>query len=732
MADGADHAAEGRGSTAPGAELLVEGRRRYEAGDIADAEPLARRALELRPPGGPPDARSEALQLVAETEYSQGHYAEAARTAAEARSLRDGAAPDVVAETDNLLGIIALARGDVATALPLIRGGFEARAATLGPDASDTIESLNNLAAATARDGRIEEAVALSREALIRGERGFEGPHRQLAVALNGLAVKLDRAPETRDEAARLYARALDVAEAALGPEHPLVATLHANVATQRLNSDDLEGARPSVVRSVDLHERRYGPDHPNTATAILNAAELARREDDLATARPILERALAVRLGAFGPADIRTRQVLVRLVSTLGGLKSTDPSAIGDGILLLEVHRALAPAADGTPPPPLEPAILGRLTAYLERRRSATEALGDTTARRAVDRARLAALSADRAFMAGDRDAARVALDDAIDAIGRVLGPDSLDLVELLHRRAAVARADDRRDEAIADEERALAILGTAYGEAHPYVLRARLGVVRDLQLEYGLAAGRPLLQAVRAQLEVLVRRQTAADPTKDPSSPVAARTTQETLLELVERHVARIPSDAIPAPVGRSARRRAALAAVGPLAAELLPGLEQIGWTGLASAHGPAVDVPVNLRLLLADEADIVAGAVDRLADVLLHQGSLYPASAAAVEPLRTIAGDGRVRHRTGAIDLLAAIVAGAALRSQVGGPALPGVAADTETVRVIARQTPAVAALLERLGRDADGDVRTVATAGRALLARAGASAASRRAN
>ena len=30
--------------------LLAEGRRRYEAGDYADAEPLAKRALELLPP----------------------------------------------------------------------------------------------------------------------------------------------------------------------------------------------------------------------------------------------------------------------------------------------------------------------------------------------------------------------------------------------------------------------------------------------------------------------------------------------------------------------------------------------------------------------------------------------------------------------------------------------------------------------------------------------------------
>jgi tetratricopeptide (TPR) repeat protein len=148
------------------AELLAEGRRRYEAGDVADAEPLARRALELRPEDGP--ARAEALQLVAEIEYGQGRYADAQQTAEAARRLRDGSGAEALAETDNLLGIIAVARGDVPAALPLLEGALAARERALGQDAADTIESLNNLAAAIARDGRIEEAIALNRDALAR------------------------------------------------------------------------------------------------------------------------------------------------------------------------------------------------------------------------------------------------------------------------------------------------------------------------------------------------------------------------------------------------------------------------------------------------------------------------------------------------------------------------------------------------------------------------------------
>ena len=699
--------------TSPGSELLAEGRRRYEAGDLADAEPLARRALELRPADGPAEPRAEALQLVAEIAYSLGRYSEAQDLAADARRLRDGGTAEAVAETDNLLGVIALARGDVAAGLGLIRTGFEAREVVLGPDASDTIESLNNLAAATARDGRIAEAIELSREALARGERGFDGPHRQLAVALNGLAVKLDRTEETRAEAGMLYARALAAAEAALGPEHPLVATLLSNVATQRLNAGDIEAARPYVARSIDLHERRHGRDHPNTATALLNAVELARKDDDPTTARDLLERVLAIRLATFGPTEIRTRQVIVRLLNVLGGIMATDQTVVADGILILEVDRAVAPNEDGTPQPAPDPALVDRLRAYLDRRRAVGAALDDETRRRALDRARLSGLAADAAFMAGDRDAARFALEEAIARISDVRGPDDLGLVEPLRRRAAVARADARRDDAIRDEERALAILGAAYGGTHPYVLRARMALVRDLQQEYGAAAARPVLAALRAAIDAELS-----------ARPANAEATHVQIRELLDRHLALIPTDAVADPIGRSERRRRAMATVGALADRVLGSVPAIDWAGIRGAHGPAIDVPTDLRLLLAEDAVVVADAGDRLSDAILQQGALFPATVAAIEPLRAIATDPRVAHRTVAIQLLAGIVANGAVRSLAGGRAVATAPGEAELVRAIERQVAAVSGLFDRLARDPDPGTREAAAAARTLIGRAGA--------
>ncbi|HYM84212.1 MAG TPA: tetratricopeptide repeat protein, partial [Candidatus Dormibacteraeota bacterium] len=484
---------------APGAELVAEGRRRYEAGDHADAEPLARRALELRPPGSDPAARSEALQLLGEVCYGRGRYAEARALADEAAALRAGAPDEDRAETENLQGILDLALGDHERGLERVRHAYELREAALGPDHADTLESLNNTGVALGRVDRMDEAIAAHEEALRRCERAFSAPHRQLAVSLNAIAVKLDKAEETRERAHELAVRALEAAEAALGPEHPLVATLTSNLATQRLNADDVEAARAYVERSIDLHERRHGPDHPNTATALLTAAAIAMRDGRATDARDLFERVVATRLDAFGLADRRTKVAVAGLVNASASLLQTDPSVEHEAVALFGVYRNLDDEKARSGPlgfGKADPAEAERaLRAYLARaaERRPTE---DPAVRRALDQATASMMSADASFMAGDLDAATVALEVAIERIEGAKGTESLLLIEPLHRLAAIERVRSARDRAIDVDRRALAILAAAYGERHPYVMGGIAGLAMETAAEWGPAAARPEME--------------------------------------------------------------------------------------------------------------------------------------------------------------------------------------------------------------------------------------------
>lgn len=514
-------------SGADPAALLAEGRRRYEAGEYADAEPLARRALELLPPGSAPLERAVAVQLAGECAFSLGRYREARELADEAAALRDGAPDEDVAESRNLQGIVDVALGDHQRGYDRLVEALRLREAALGPDAQDTLESLNNTGVALGRLERADEAVAVHEDALRRCERSSTEPTRQLAVTCNALAVKLDGDDATQARADELYTRALAAAESALGPEHPMVATLTANIGTARLNAGDLAAARPMLERALGLHFRAYGMSHPSTATALLSAAELARLEGRVAEARGMTSAAAAARLDAFGFRDQRTMRAVVMLMRLVGTQLATDRTVQADAAALAEVYRDLATgpvAGDAvrfSPDPVRGEAALRALLA-----RDAERVLGpDATVRAALDRAQASSLAADTALLRGEPDVAVLAAGEAVARIEEVRGPVHLDLFRPLSRLAGFQRAAGQGRAALATDARVIDVVVAAYGDRHPYAMGSR---------------GRLAVEATRigdramAERELAALRQVVAEA--DPDGAAAG------LLRNVEGAVARV----------------------------------------------------------------------------------------------------------------------------------------------------------------------------------------------
>src|SRR5688500_6475339 len=63
------------------------------------------------------------------------------------------------------------------------------------------------------------------------------------------------------------------------------------------------------------------------------------------------------------------------------------------------------------------------------------------------------------------------------------------------------------------------------------------------------------------------------------------------------------------------------------------MLDGLDTTDWASLTHAYGPATDVPDLLRALLSPDPEEREEAVYELFGNIWHQGTVYPASAAAV---------------------------------------------------------------------------------------------------
>ena len=103
------------------------------------------------------------------------------------------------------------------------------------------------------------------------------------------------RATNRLGEAERLNRRALAIWEAALGPDHPHVATALNNLAFLLQATNRLVEAEPLYRRALAIDERSYGPDHPDVACDLNNLAELFQATNRLVEAEPLYRRALAI-----------------------------------------------------------------------------------------------------------------------------------------------------------------------------------------------------------------------------------------------------------------------------------------------------------------------------------------------------------------------------------------------------------------------------------------------------
>ncbi|MPY32917.1 HEAT repeat domain-containing protein [Streptomyces adustus] len=90
-------------------------------------------------------------------------------------------------------------------------------------------------------------------------------------------------------------------------------------------------------------------------------------------------------------------------------------------------------------------------------------------------------------------------------------------------------------------------------------------------------------------------------------------------------------------------------------------LAGLDTVDWAGLEHAYGCADDVPGQLRDLCAEDVEARRKALHALYGNIFHQGSRYPASAAAVPFLARMAADGSLPDRDEYLQLLAALAIG-----------------------------------------------------------------------
>ena len=132
----------------------------------------------------------------------------------------------------------------------------------------------------------LEEAMTLANATLV-------------ARASNDLAQLLKRTNRFA-EAEPLMRRALLLAEAALGEQHPNVAACLNNLAMLLLDTNRIEEAEPLMRRALEINKATLGEQHPNVAVCLNNLARVLQDTNRIKEAESLMRRALEIDEVAF------------------------------------------------------------------------------------------------------------------------------------------------------------------------------------------------------------------------------------------------------------------------------------------------------------------------------------------------------------------------------------------------------------------------------------------------
>jgi tetratricopeptide (TPR) repeat protein len=96
-------------------------------------------------------------------------------------------------------------------------------------------------------------------------------------------------------EAEPLYKRSLAIREAALGQDHPFVATSLNDLASLYQDQGRYAEAEALYRRTLSIFEKTWGPDHPEIAVSVSNVAFLALAQGDWTRGASLFRRAAAI-----------------------------------------------------------------------------------------------------------------------------------------------------------------------------------------------------------------------------------------------------------------------------------------------------------------------------------------------------------------------------------------------------------------------------------------------------
>ena len=253
--------------------------------------------------------------------YFHGFHPQSQALHQQALAIREqvlGSDHPAVAESLNVLAMLARLQGDYEQAEGFHRQALAIREKTLGPDHPATAMSLNNLGVLYRSQGKYEQAEPLFQQALNIFERSLGSEHPDTLMTFLNLA-KLYSEKRKYEQAEQLLQQTLATSERVLEPGHLLIVQNLNLLGRLSYEQGNNEQAEMLWKRSLAILEKTLGPEHPATAERLNDLAELSVAQGRYSQAQSLCQRALSIGeklLGLEHPETIAYREHLSRIVS--------------------------------------------------------------------------------------------------------------------------------------------------------------------------------------------------------------------------------------------------------------------------------------------------------------------------------------------------------------------------------------------------------------------------------
>lgn len=250
-----------------------------EQGDLAGAEKLYRRSLELREKykGRESIDVASTLNNLAGIIRQQGRYADGDALLRRALEIAEKSTDTRVTATIlNTLGLNLMDQRENARAEPVLRRSRAMFEQAFGVDSMEVAKCATNLAFVYRQRSEIAKAEAEQRRALEIMEKHLGDQHPLLVSAWNNLFTIL--VLQDRVEEGEPYLRkALEIGERAF-PSSPTMAQIRANLATLEARRGRYAEAARILEGVIAAQERLLGADHPSLASSLTNYSEVLKK----------------------------------------------------------------------------------------------------------------------------------------------------------------------------------------------------------------------------------------------------------------------------------------------------------------------------------------------------------------------------------------------------------------------------------------------------------------------